>query len=111
MKAITKKIREIKEIRIPADFYDAVEALNDADGYMERVVLYFDNNLCTVLEATGLANRNNRGSYSGGAKLKGLMDRRKDGYAAVMGVIKTFCKKRNIKVLVARVTTTYEEIE
>lgn len=111
MKAVTKKVKEIKEIKIPSDFYDVVEALDGADGWAERVVLYCDNGLCAVLEATGLANRNVRGSYGGGAKLKSLMRRRKDGYAAVIDVIKKFCVKRGIKVLVARVVTTYEELK
>jgi hypothetical protein len=104
-----KKLSEITEVKIPSDFDEMVDALSSADGFMERVVLYCDRDLCTVLEEMKFANRNVRGSYGGGKALTELY--RKEDYKGVYEAVVKFCKKNNIKVLVARVSVAYEEVK
>ena len=104
-----KKLSEVAEVRLPDDFCDVVDALRRADGWMDRVVFYFSENLRVVLEEMKFANRNARGSYGGGAKLKSLYD--KKGYEAVEAAVIKFCKKRKIKVYKTRIEYHYEEVK
>jgi len=103
------KLNESTKVTLPADFDEVINALNDADGFMERVVLYLDDNLRTVLEEMKFANRNARGSYGGGKKLKNLY--KKKGYEAVERAVVKFCKKNNITVMKTKIRYEYEEVK
>lgn len=104
-----KKLNEITQVTLPDDFADMIDVLSNADGMMERVVLYCDENLRVVLEEMKFANRNIRGSYGGGEKLSRLY--RNKGYQAVHEAVVKFCHKNNIRVMLTRVTHTYEEVK
>lgn len=98
----------ITKVTLPSDFEEVVDALSTADGWMDRVVLYTDQNLNHVLEAMKYANRNARGSYGGGAGLKNLY--RKKGYIAVQEAVVKFCKKYNIEVYTTQLTRQYVKV-
>lgn len=102
-----KKLKEIKEVKLPVDFCDLVDTLSAADGFTDRVVLYCDENLRAVLEAMKYANKNIRGSYGGGRALTMLYEAK--GFFAVEKAVIKFCKKHKIKVFRTKITYHYEE--
>ena len=104
-----KTLKKITSVTVPADFDEVVEALNGADGMMARVVLFCDQDLCTVLEEMKFANRNIKGSYGGGEKLKRLY--KDKGYEAVFEAVVKFCKNKRIKVMKTKVRYEYEEVK
>lgn len=104
-----EQLAGITKVIIPDDFDGLVDALNWADGMMDRVVLSCDKNLCLIMEHLDLANCNARGSYGGGKKLKKLYGKDCD-WQAVEKVIINYCKRHKIKVLKRRIEYHYDEV-
>jgi hypothetical protein len=95
---LNRKGEAITQVKLPEDFTDMLSELSHADGFMDRILLMCDDNLCTVLEEMDIANKNIRGSYGGGKKLHAILDRSKRSFEAVREEVIAYCKKRNINV-------------